>query len=162
MTITCAHCGTAPTTRAGAPPWCPRCEIWLFRCDLTGDWVSAATRRRRQADAANARAIAASRDAAHAAQPEAQRLLPTDWSATVSQGITGAPYSLYLRPAPSEVDVYAYLSPPDGDRGWYVRIHNRTDHPVYIPGGARAAYFTTVADAVAAAVNAVRIEQSRR
>jgi hypothetical protein len=165
VTVTCAACGAAACTgRADGAPRCARCSIRLFRCELTGDWVSAATQRQRQFDADNEGAIAGTRAAAQAALPESQNLIPPSWRATVHQGIPGAVYTLRIQPI-GAADVSAYLSPPTADGGWHVEIHNRTRRigfPLYIPGGARAALYDTVPEAVAAAVNAVQIELSRR
>ena len=163
MIVTCATCGTAAasTGREDGVPWCPGCSIWLFPCELTGDWVGAAMQRQRQVDADNERAVAATHDAAQAALPEAQKLIPSSWRATIHQMMTGAYYMLRIFPPLGAVDVSAYLTPPHADRGWHVEIHNRTrriSFPLYVPGGARAGHYATVPEAVDAALAAERAE----
>ena len=163
--ITCSECGAGATARDDNSPWCPHCSIWLVHCDLTGQWVGPATRQWRLREAAAEQQITASRGTAEAALPETEALLPAGWRATVDQGLPRATYALRIRPASSPVDVTAHLSPPHDGVGWFVQIHNRTTgigFPLYTPGGAHAAYFTTITDAVTAAINAIRIEQEGR
>ena len=167
--IACSECGASTTTRTTTcddnRPWCPQCSTWLVHCDLTGQWVTPATRQWRLREAAVEQQIRASRDAAEAALPDAEALLPAGWRVTVEQGLPRATHVLTIRPAVAPVDVTAHLSPPHGGAGWSVQIHNRTTgvgFPLYIPGGAHAEHFTTVGDAVTAAINTIRVEQTRR
>jgi hypothetical protein len=126
--------------------------------------VSPAVAYWRRVDDDRARVIAATLDAARAALPQAKRLLPPGWQAAVHQTITGASYQLEVRPSPDAVEVFGYLSPPTPHTGWSVRIHNRSrgiGFPIYVPGGARAAEYATVAEAITAAARAIRTERCR-
>ena len=166
ITTTCSECGTGTTTRDGNRCWCPGCSTWLVHCDRTGQWVAPATLWWQAREAAVEQQITASRVAAEAALPETAALLPDGWRVTAGQGLPGATHALTLRPtAAAPVEVTAHLSPPRGGNGWTVQIHNHTTRigfPLYLPGGAHVAHFTTVRDAVTAAINAIRVEQARR
>ncbi|WP_173079984.1 hypothetical protein [Phytohabitans rumicis] len=111
----------------------------------------------------NRRVVAVSARLAAAHLPEVRSLLPDGWSAATSQAISGATHTIAISPPVGAVDVSAYLSPPacDGEGGWSVRIHNRTQgvgFPLYTAGGAHAATYSTVLDAAAAAITALRCE----
>ena len=118
-----------------------------------------------RADAAQA-VIAASATATTAALPRVRQLLPDGWHASGHQAISGATHTVTIDPPTGVVDATAYLMPRTGDHdgtvtGWWVRVHNRqqrVDFPLYTDGGARAAIYTSVDDAVAAAITALRIE----
>ena len=118
-----------------------------------------------RADAARA-VIAASATATTAALPRVRRLLPPGWRAGGHQAISGATHTVAIDPPAGVVDATAYLMPRTGEHdgtvaGWWVRVHNRqqrVDFPVYTDGGAHAAVFTSVDDAVAAAITVLRVE----
>jgi hypothetical protein len=118
-----------------------------------------------RADAAQA-VIAASATATTAALPRVRRLLPDGWHAGGHQAISGATHTVAIDPPTGVVDATAYLMPRTDDHdgtvtGWWVRVHNRqqrVDFPLYTDGGARAAVYTSVDDAVAAAITVLRIE----
>jgi hypothetical protein len=118
-----------------------------------------------RADAARA-VIAASATATTAALPRVRHLLPEGWHASGHQTISGATHTVAIDPPTGVVDATAYVMPRTDDRdgtvsGWWVRVHNRqqrVDFPLYTDGGARVAVYTSVEDAVAAAVAALRIE----
>src|SRR5689334_20514322 len=115
-----------------------------------------------RADAAQV-VIAASAAATTAALPHVRPLLPDGWQTSGHQAISGATHTVAIDPPTSLVDATAYLMPrtDEGDdtvTGWWVRVHNRqqrVDFPLYTDGGARAAVYTSVDDAVAAAVTAL-------
>lgn len=118
-----------------------------------------------RADAAQA-VIAASAAATTVVLPRVRHLLPDGWHASCHQAISGATHTVAIDPPTGMVDATAYLMPRTNDRdgtvtGWWVRVHNRqqrVDFPLYTDGGARAAVYTSVEDAVAAAITALRIE----
>jgi hypothetical protein len=118
-----------------------------------------------RADAAQA-VIAASATAVTAALPRVRQLLPDGWHASGHQAISGATHTVDIDPPTGMVDATAYLTPrtDEGDgtvTGWWARVHNRqqrVDFPLYTDGGARAAVYTSVDDAVTAAITALRIE----
>jgi hypothetical protein len=158
--IVCGQCGTSATGRSGRP-WCQACGIWLTVCELTGDWVSYAEAEARKTRARHARIIETTREAAHAAVDPARRLIPDGWQAKAGQVMEGACHTLEVYPPAGPVDVHAYLTPPHCGGGWYVRVSNRTqgvDFPLYTCGGAHAASFDSLAEAVTAAVTAVRTQ----
>src|SRR5262249_58975681 len=76
MTIVCARCGTQPTTHRQGIPWCEHCGIWLVRDEVTEQWVSFAERAHREPDHRHRQAVALTREAAIAAQPAVDALLP--------------------------------------------------------------------------------------
>jgi len=159
--LVCAHCGTTSTERRGDAPWCTPCGIHLVLDEPSGEWTSVAGRAHRQIEARNARLIERTRRAALSSVEPAQNLIPDGWRAHAEQCAPGGILTLALHPPAGPVDAYAYLTPPHAERGWYVRVDNRSrgvDFPLYVAGGARAAYFATLAEAVQAAVTAVRIE----
>ena len=110
--------------------------------------------------------IAASATAVTAALPRVRPLLPDGWQTRGHQTVSGATHTVAIDPPTGVVDATAYLMPrtdeSDGTvAGWWVRVHNRqqrVDFPLYTDGGARAAVYITVDDAVAAAITALRIE----
>ena len=179
-TIVCGHCGTPATPRSGRPvtagkPWCQVCGIWLTVCEVTGEWVSYAEAEARATHARHARIIESTRETANAAVDLARCLVRDGWLVTAGQVVEGACHTLDLRPPAGPVDVHAYLTPPHHIPphrsardctalycgGWHVRVHNRTqgvDFPLYNPGGAHAASFDTLAEAVDAALTAVTAE----
>ena len=118
-----------------------------------------------QADATR-KLIAASATATTAALPRVRQLLPDGWHASGHQAISGATHTVDIDPPTGMVDATAYLMPRTDDHdgavtGWWVRVHNRhqkVDFPLYTDGGARAAFYTSVDAAVAAAITALRIE----
>ncbi|WP_432833028.1 hypothetical protein [Dactylosporangium sp. CA-092794] len=118
-----------------------------------------------RADAARA-VIAASARVTAAVLPHVRQLLPAGWRASSHQAISGATHTVAIDPPTALVDATAYLLPNTGSgedavSGWGVRVHNRqqrVDFPLYTDGGAHAAVFTDVADAVTAAITALRIE----
>jgi hypothetical protein len=162
-TIVCGHCGTPCTDRRGTNPRCQPCGIWLFGCELTGQWVGAAEREARIRRAHTDAIIEQTRQVATASIDEFRTLLPDGWHAQVNQIIVGACYTVDIHPPTGPVDVHAYLTPPHDGHSWYVRVFNRTrglDFPLYTDGGVHAATFPTVPDALAAAISVVRIETS--
>lgn len=86
---------------------------------------------------------------------------PSGWTVAPHGRPDGGLRSVVVHPPADSVDATGYLIPPyDTDPGWTVRIWDRgarIDYPLYIPGGAHAAYYATAADAMDAAVNALRI-----
>ena len=110
--------------------------------------------------------IAASARATAAVLPHVRQLLPADWRAGSHQAIAGATHTVAIDPPTALVDATAYLLPDTGacegtESGWWVRVHNRqqqVDFPLYTDGGAHAAVFAHIADAVTAAITALRIE----
>ena len=114
---------------------------------------------------AAAKTTAASAAATTAALPHVRQVLPDGWHASGHQAISGATHTVEIDPPTGVVDATAYLMPRTDDdgavTGWWVRVHNRqqrVDFPLYTDGGARAAVYTSVEDAVAAAITALRIE----
>ena len=115
-------------------------------------------RRRRQE---NARRIAASAQHTRRAISGLRDLIPNRWQISAGQHVDGAPHTIDITPPSDRVDVMAYLCTPHGETGWRVRVYNRTrkvDYPLYSHGGARAAEYRTARDALAAAINALRID----
>jgi hypothetical protein len=110
--------------------------------------------------------IAASAAATTAALQRVRHLLPDRWHAACHQAIIGATHTVAIDPPPGVVDATAYLMPRTGDHdgtvsGWSVRVHNRqqrVNFPLYTDGGARAAVYTSVDDAVTAAITVLRVE----
>ena len=90
FTIMCSHCGTARTGRRNGTPWCQPCRIWLFVCELTGQWVSAAECDDRKRSARNAAIVEQTRHIATASIGQARELLPDGWQAQLTQLATGA------------------------------------------------------------------------
>lgn len=167
MTITHVHCwlcGTQAAARRHGAPRCPGCGIYLVQDEPTGEWVSHAELEHRRRQAHDAPVIEATRQLAFDALPAVQAHVPDNWQATVAQPPSGATWALTIHPPAGPIDVYAYLSPPHSDRGWHVRIHNRTEKvgfPLYTAGGAQAAQFGTLPDAVDAAVTALLTETGK-
>lgn len=158
-TIVHHRCGNPSTSLRDGAPWCLTCECWLTQCELTGEWVSPAERLRRQTQARNDQLIEQTRCGALDALDLVRTLIPDRWRAEVTQ-IAPSAWTLHLHPPTAAIDVYAYLTAPHSgqDEGWYVRVNNRTrgvNFPLYIAGGARAAHYARVQDAVAEAVHAV-------
>ena len=163
--IRCGHCGNDTSGSRDNLPWCPYCSIWLVSWGLTGEWTSFAAVDQRRRRAAGERQATVADAVVRAALPAAQALLPEGWRAALDSGGTQACTLLSIRPIPGLVEAVAYLAPPRAGRGWYVRISNRTERisfPLYCSGGARVAYFDTIAAAVTAAVDRLRIEQVHR
>ena len=161
---TCARCGTETAARWHGAPWCPGCRIQLVRHEPTGEWVSHAELERRRRQARDAAAVEATRRVALDALPAAHARIPRHWRATVDPPPPGATWALTIAPAAGPVDVSAQLTPPHSGRGWQVRIHHRTGrvgYPLYTPGGAQAAQFGGLADAVDAAVAALLLETDK-
>jgi hypothetical protein len=159
--IMCAACGTTTTDRRDRRPWCTPCGIWLVLDPSTGDWVSHAERAHRAKVARDTLEIDQSRRAVAAAIGHARTLVPAGWRAQARQARPDVCHAIDIHPPAGAVDVTAYLLPAGSDRGWHVQIHNRTRRvgfPLYTRGGAEAAYYATVDDAVTAAVTALRIE----
>ncbi|CCH17736.1 hypothetical protein [Micromonospora lupini] len=159
--IVCSRCQTLSRLRRHGLRWCEACETYLVIDAGTGRWVSFADREQRRRAAEEDRAIARSVELVDEHLPEAQRLVPEGWAARRHQN-DGARCHVAID-APADVNATSYLSPPDGKSGWYVRVHNRTtgiDFPLYTDGGARAASFDTIEAAVAAAVEALRVESA--
>jgi hypothetical protein len=174
--ITCSECGTSidPELYHGRDPrageaehpeqvWCPTCTSWLVYYDSTRQWLNPdSTDYWRRSQAGYALVIGVSHRRATAALPDAQALAPPGWQAGLHHNLPGAGYTLRLIPPAGPFDVAAYLSPPTGDGGWQVTIHNRTrriGYPLYVAGGAHAASYATLTDAVHAAVDAVDTDQ---
>ncbi|WP_433651570.1 hypothetical protein ACQP2C_02940 [Micromonospora zamorensis] len=160
--IVCSRCQTLSRLWRHGLRWCEACEIYLVNDAGTGRWVSFADREQRQRAAENERAIAKAVDLVDEHLPEVQRLVPEGWAARRHQ-TDGARCTVAID-APADVNATSYLSPPVGRFGWYVRVHNRTtgmDFPLYTDGGARAASFDTIEAAVAAAVEALRVESAK-
>jgi hypothetical protein len=163
--ITCGRCGTDAAVRRHGARWCPGCGIYLVQHELTGEWVSHAELEYRRRQAHHAPVVEANRWLALDALPAVQAGIPDHWQATVDPPSSGATWALTIDPVAGPIDVSAYLSPPHSGRGWHVRIHNRTDgvaFPLYTAGGAQAAQFGTLADAVDAAVTALLTETGQR
>jgi hypothetical protein len=167
MTIThvhCWRCGTQAAVRRHVAPRCPGCGIYLVRDEPTGEWVTHAELERRHRQAHDAPVIEATRQLAFDALPAVQAHVPDHWQATVDPPSSGATWALTIHPAAGPIDVHAYLTPPHSNRGWYVRIHNRTEKvgfPLYTAGGAHAAQFGTLPDAVDAALTALLTETGK-
>jgi len=159
--IRCARCGATPATPEQGLPWCATCGIWLVRDEPTGEWVGVAERQRRRKRARDAVAIQETHDLVHGGLAAARSRLPEGWRGVTDLPLPGAIWSLTIQPPGGPVQVEAYLVPSDTNRGWYVRIHNRTEgvgFPLYTPGGAHAAHYATLDQAVDAAVTALRTE----
>jgi hypothetical protein len=158
MTIVCARCGTPSTRGRQGTPWCEHCGIWLVCDQVTGEWISFAEHAHRQPRYRELQAIAHTRDAATAAQPTAEAIMPSGWHATIGEPSHGGCYTLDLHPPAQPVDVYAYLLPPYGGYDWRVRVYNRSTGvcaTLFTPGTATAATYPDVPDAVTAALAAV-------
>jgi len=158
--VACPKCGTESTVPAGDTTRCPHCRVHLVRYEHSNEWISPAEQLFRTIAASTQLLIEESRDCAIASQVEAARHLPPEWNLEVGQLLPGAAYTLTITP-PGPVNVSAALTPPHAGHGWSVRIDNRdrgVDFPLFIRGGAEAAYFATVADAVDAAITALTIE----
>jgi len=158
--LRCGHCGTSTAMLRQGQRWCGTCHIWLVRDHTGTEWVSYAEREHRQHATETARRIADATGVVTRTLPRLQALVPPGWQVTVHQPSSAIP-TIAVDPPPGTVDATAYLQPADGDRGWYVRIHNRArriDFPLYTAGGAHAAYFATTAKALHAARTALAIE----
>jgi hypothetical protein len=156
--IVCAHCGTESTARRQGRGWCVPCGIWLIRDEETTEWISVAEHAHCQPRYRQRQAIAQTSDAARAAQPAADALLPAGWRSSLTEASHGGCCTLDLHPPAGPVDVYAYLVPPIGGFGWRVRVHNRTTgvcRALFTPGTATAVTFPDVPAAVEAAIAAV-------
>lgn len=157
--IMCATCGAPPQLRAGRP-WCPVCGIWLVQHEATGEWVSYAEDERRRRQAEHHRYVHVTEAAVAASLDRARDLLPAGWRLCAAQAMPDWPHYLSVEPPPGSPDVTAYLHPPVTDEGWHVTVSDRVDrvgYPLYTAGGVRAASYTDLPEAMAAAVNAVRI-----
>lgn len=155
MRIVCARCGTPSATLRQGTPWCTRCGIWLVYDEVTGEWISVAEHAHRQPVYQRRQAIAATRDAALAARPDVEALLPDGWHAVVGEPAHAGCYTLDLHPPAGPVDVYAYLVPPIGRYAWRVRVYHRgigVCRTLFIPGTATPATFAQPTDAVPAAL----------
>src|SRR5262249_23369170 len=126
MTIACAHCGTEPTSRRQGIPWCDHCGIWLVRDERTAQWTSFAEHAHRQPRYGQRKGTARTGDAATAAQPVADALLPAGWHSSLAEPSHGGCSTLDLHPSAGPVDAYAYLVPPIGGHDWRVRVYHRT------------------------------------
>jgi hypothetical protein len=165
-TIICHHCGTTSTGLRDGVPWCLTCRCWLTRCELTGEWVSCAEHERRKAHARNAQLIDETRLGALGALDLTLTLIPHGWRAQVTHLSPGAYWTLDLHPPTGPITVVASLTSPHAGQseGWHVGIHNRTRavaFPLYTAGGTRAAYYTRVQDALAAAIHAIGAERNQ-
>jgi hypothetical protein len=125
MTIICARCGTASDTRRDHLPWCQVCGIYLFHDEHTDEWISGAELAYRQPTYQRRAASAATRDAALAAQPAVQELLPPGWRAHLGEASHGGCFTLDLYPPSAVFDGYPYLVPPIEGRLWRVRVYDR-------------------------------------
>ncbi|MGH3737833.1 MAG: hypothetical protein ACRDT6_19810 [Micromonosporaceae bacterium] len=126
----------------------------------TGEWVGYGEREQRQRRADLWRLVHASETAVHACLQQARELAPAGWRVDATQAAAGAwPFYLRLTPPPGSPDVTASLHPPITGDGWYVQVSDRVDrvgYPLYT-AGVRAASYPELPDAIAAAVNAVRV-----
>lgn len=158
----CGQCGQPSQNGLGRWRWCDRCECYLVPDDQ-GDWVSPAEldRRRRAADALQITTFTAA--AVAQALPILRPRLPEGWQLAEHPPQSHGVHSVVVRPPVGAIDVDGYLSPPYHHQhaGWHVEVWNRTrgvGFPLYIPGGARAAYYADAVEAFDGAVNALRIE----
>lgn len=160
----CWQCGTPSAPVPGGVRRCPRCGAGLVHDDVDG-WISPAGHLHRRRAEADARRVAVSARLVGEALPGLVPAAPAGWSVAAA-AFEGALHSVAVHPPAGSVDATAYLS-PDTDHastdlvGWTVRVHHRgqgIDFPLYTDGGARAARFRTATDALAAAVQALRIE----
>jgi hypothetical protein len=158
MTIVCARCSTPSTTRRQGIPWCTQCRIWLVHDEVTGEWISFAEHAHRQPVYQRRQAIAATRDAARAAQSTVVALLPAGWRTRLGEPAHGGCYTLDLHPPTAPVDVYGYLVPPIGGYAWRIPVYHRgigVCRTLFLPGTATPATFPQAADAVPTALAAV-------
>ncbi len=158
-TIVCAHCGTESTTRRQGIPWCANCGIWLVRDEVTAEWISFAEHAHRQPRYRELEAIAQTGDAATAAQPTVDALLPAGWHSSIAEPSHGGCFTLDLHPPAGPVDLYAYLVPPVGGYDWRVRVYNHSTgvcRTLFTPATATAATYRDVPEAVTAAIAAVQ------
>ncbi len=148
---------TAPTRHQGTT-WCVHCGIWLVHDEMTGAWISFAEHVHRRPVYQCRQAIATAREAALAAQPAVESLLPAGWHSRIGDASHGGCYTLDLHPPTGPVDLYAYLVAPTGDDGWRVRLYHRgigVCRTLFIPVTATPATFPEAADAMPQAVAAV-------
>jgi len=175
--IRCAQCGADLTVANPHQVRCPQCGLYLVLDDVTGEWISPAERDRRQREARTAQFIEESRLTVQAHLAEATVLLPDGWSIESGQIMDGSVHALTVavppQPGPADaatgaitgnrVIAIATLTPPSDGLGWHVEVSNRVQrvsYPLFAGGGVRAAEYATVAAAMDAAVNVLRIELS--
>jgi hypothetical protein len=157
----CSRCATPSEQVRNSHPWCDVCGFYLVHDPEHGDWTTFAEREYRRRAADNERRVTASAEQVHRASVALHDRIPEGWRIAACQHGDRAMHTLDIEPPPDTLDATAYLAPPDDGDGWHVRVHNRTqgiDFPLYRDGGARAASFANPGDALAAAVNALRVE----
>lgn len=156
--IVCARCGTPSTSRRRGTPWCGQCGIWLFRDEVTNEWISCAEYAHREPAYRRRQAVAATQQAAVTAQRSVALLLPAGWHTQIAEPVGGGCYTLSLYPPTAAADRYAYLIPPIGGYDWRVRVCDpvaRVCRTLFIPGTAEPATFGDAVDAARAGLSAV-------
>jgi hypothetical protein len=173
----CAQCEATLAVTNPDQVRCAQCGLYLILDDVTGEWISPAEHDRRQREARTAQVIEESRIAVGASLAEAAALLPDGWTIETGQIMDGSVHALTVavppQPGPADASTeacadgdaiaVASLIPPSDSCGWKVRVCNRVQrvgYPLFTDGGARAAQYATVAAAMNAAVNVLRIELS--
>ncbi len=160
--IVCVHCGGVSTARRHDRPWCQQCGCYLTLDPAVGEWVSFAEKLWRENEARNVQWFDQTRTNLRRQLDDIRSVVPDGWTTHVNDPGRGLA-CIDIAPPADRIDVSARLYPPhDGQPGgWYVRINNRTRHvdfPLYIAGGAHAAFFTTAAIATHGAIQTVRGE----
>jgi hypothetical protein len=172
--IRCAQCGATFSVADPCQVQCPRCGLHLVLDGTSGEWISPAELDHRQRAARTAQTIEASLLAVEAHLGEATALLPEGWRIDSGPVMDGSVHVLTIAvpadPSPAAMstgagsgrDAIAVASLiPRPDNGWHVEVFNRArriSYPLYTHGGAHAARYATVAAAMNAAINALRIE----